>query len=73
VLFWLSTTDVDNFVDKRLLTARKPSIDAGFNKLLKTKAKINHLKINGLVFKRFCKNETRKNFYAISGGSGFCE
>ncbi|HTH44425.1 MAG TPA: hypothetical protein VL528_05035 [Oxalicibacterium sp.] len=39
---------VDNFVDKRLLTLRQPSRDAGFDKLLKTKAKINPFIINDL-------------------------
>jgi hypothetical protein len=39
---------VDNYVDKRLLTSRKRSIDAGFNKMPVSKAKIMSLKINDL-------------------------
>jgi hypothetical protein len=35
-------------VDKRLLTSRKRSIDAGFNKMPNLQAKIVSFKINGL-------------------------
>jgi hypothetical protein len=39
---------VDNYVDKRLLTSRKRSIDAGFNKMPNLQAEIVSFKINGL-------------------------
>jgi hypothetical protein len=39
---------VDNYVDKRHLTSRKRSIDAGFNKMPNLQAKIVSFKINGL-------------------------
>jgi hypothetical protein len=39
---------VDNYVDKPLLTSRKRSIDAGFNKMPNLQAKIVPFKINGL-------------------------
>jgi hypothetical protein len=39
---------VDKYVDKRLLTSRKRSIDAGFNKMPNLQAKIVPFKINGL-------------------------
>jgi len=67
VLFFLSTNDVDNFVDKPLLTPCKPSIRAGFNKLPKTKAKINPFKINVLRSVYFPNEEARKKFSASSG------
>ena len=44
----ISTRNVDNYVDKRLLTSRKRSIDAGFNKMPNLQAKIVPFKINGL-------------------------
>lgn len=44
----ISTRNVDNCVDKRLLTSRKRSIDAGFNKMPNLQAKIDPFKINGL-------------------------
>jgi hypothetical protein len=44
----ISTRNVDNCVDKRLLTSRKRSIDAGFNKMPNPQAKILAFKINGL-------------------------
>jgi len=44
---------VDNYVDKRLLTSWKRSIDAGFNKLPVSKAKIMSLKINDLRMHMF--------------------
>jgi hypothetical protein len=44
---------VDNYVDKRLLTSRKRSIDAGFNKLPVSKAKIMSFKINDLRMHMF--------------------
>jgi hypothetical protein len=40
-------------VDKRLLTSRKRSIDAGFNKLPVQQAKIKSLKINDLRVPEF--------------------
>lgn len=46
--FQISTTAVDKLVDKMLLTARKTSINAGFNKMHNSKAKININKINDL-------------------------
>jgi hypothetical protein len=39
---------VDNYVENRLLTSRKRSIDAGFNKMPNLQAKIEAFKINGL-------------------------
>lgn len=39
---------MDNYVDKRPLTSRKRSIDAGFNKMPNLQAKILSFKINGL-------------------------
>jgi hypothetical protein len=44
----ISTRNVDNYVDKPLLTSRKRSIDAGFNKMPNLQAKIVPFKINGL-------------------------
>lgn len=44
----ISTRNVDNYVDKRLLTSRKRTIDAGFNKMPNLQAKIVPFKINGL-------------------------
>jgi hypothetical protein len=40
-------------VDKRLLTSRKRSPDAGFNKLPNEQAKMKPLKINGLSLLAF--------------------
>jgi hypothetical protein len=40
-------------VDKRLLTSRKRSIDAGFNKLPVEQAKMKSLKIKGLSLLAF--------------------
>jgi hypothetical protein len=39
---------VDNYVEKHLLTSRKRSIDAGFNKMPNLQAEIESFKINGL-------------------------
>jgi hypothetical protein len=39
---------VDNYVDKRHLTSRKGSIDAGFNKMPILKAKMKPLQIKDL-------------------------
>jgi hypothetical protein len=39
---------VDNYVEKRHLTSRKRSIDAGFNKMPVQEAKIESFEIKGL-------------------------
>ncbi len=44
----ISTRNVDNYVDKPLLTSRKRSKDAGFNKMPNLQAKTDPFKINGL-------------------------
>ena len=51
---------MDNFVEKRHLTTAKPSIEAGFNNLPISRAKIKHREINDLqmsVPSRFDNNE----------------
>jgi hypothetical protein len=47
-LFLISTRNVDNCVDKRLLTSQNRSIGAGFNKLHNEQAKTKLWKINDL-------------------------
>ena len=49
MFFDLFTLPVDNFVDKRVLTAPDTNKHAGLYKVHKTKAKIKSHKINGLI------------------------
>jgi hypothetical protein len=66
----ISTRIVDNCVDKRHLTSRKRSIDAGFNKMPNLQAKIVALKINGLHALCFCEQRRYRQIPTMSYNGG---
>jgi hypothetical protein len=70
LVFAISTQTVDNFVDKRLLTSRKASIEAGFNKMHVSQAKTNPCKINDLHTQRSESKRRREHIPTNLRGGG---